>query len=258
MIKVARAGTVIGEYPETDMPALIRAKTILPTDDYWAPGMSNWAKVLTYQETSPAQTPPPPLPKTEGANNQSKGPVPAWLMASGGIGLIIFGITAFYLIIKEPVIDPKERGAFIACKAAADAGNLQAQMELGALYAKGKGVRKNSEAAERILLGAAKSGHPEVFLELADFYRWRSAFETSEQGIRFNGFVDYRRAYAYARLAWSSKDYKEGVTSVIARVTMHSAEEHMSAAEVAEAKKLAAAIRDRIFEEKGYRVPLIE
>jgi hypothetical protein len=39
---------------------------------------------------------------------------------------------------------------------------------------------------------------------------------------------------------------------------MHSAEEHMSAAEVAEAKKLAASIRDRIFEEKGYRVPLIE
>jgi hypothetical protein len=235
MIKVARAGTVIGEYPEADMPALIRAKTILPTDDYWAPGMSNWAKVLTYQETSPAQTPPPPLPKTEGANNQSRGPVPAWLMAAGGIVLIIFGITAFYLIIKEPVIDPKAKEEFIACKAKADSGNLQSQMELN----------------------AAKRGHPEVFYKLSEFYRWRRALETSEQGIRFNGGPDYQRSYAYARLAWSNKDYGAAI-SVGGRVIMHSAEEHMSAAEVAEAKKLAASIRDRIFEEKGYRVPLIE
>ncbi len=257
MIKVARAGTVIGEYPEADMPALIRAKTILPTDDYWAPGMSNWAKVLTYQETSPAQTPPPPPPKTEGANNQSRGPVPAWLMAAGGIVLIIFGITAFYLIIKEPVIDPKAKEEFIACKAKADSGNLQSQMELGLLYAEGKGVRRNSEIAEKLLLNAAKTGHPEVFYKLSEFYRWRRALETSEQGIRFNGGPDYQRSYAYARLAWSNKDYGAAI-SVGGRVIMHSAEEHMSAAEVAEAKKLAASIRDRIFEEKGYRVPLIE
>lgn len=258
MIKVARAGVVIGEYPEAEIPALIRTKVILPTDDYWAPGMSNWAKVLTYQETRMAQTSPPPLPKTEGANNQSKGPVPAWLMASGGIGLIVFGITAFYLIIKEPVIDPKAKEEFIACKAEADAGNLRSQMELGLLYKKGQGVRKNTEVAEKLLLSAAKTGNPEVLYELSEFYRFRTLFEASEQGIRFNGGANYQRAYAYARLAWSNKDYREGVFSVMGRVVMHSAEEHMSAAEVAEAKKLAASIRDRIFEEKGYRVPLID
>ena len=252
MIKVARAGVVIGEYPEADMPALIRAKVILPTDDYWAPGMSNWAKVLTYNEPIIDKSSPPPLPKTAGAKNKSKVLVPAWVIA-----LTILGTIAYYLIVKEPVIDPKAKEEFIACKAEADAGNLRSQMELGLLYKKGQGVRKNSEVAEKLLLSAAKTGNPEVFYELSEFYRWRRTFETSEQGIRFNGGPDYQRSYAYARLAWSNKDY--GVaTSVGGRAIMHSAEEHMSAAEVAEAKKLAASIRDRIFEEKGYRVPLID
>ena len=252
MIKVARAGVVIGEYPEADMPALIRAKVILPTDDYWAPGMSNWAKVLTYNEPIIDKSSPPPLPKTAGAKNQSKVLVPAWVIA-----LTILGTIAYYLIVKEPVIDPKAKEEFIACKAEADAGNLRSQMELGLLYKEGQGVRKNSEVAEKLLLSAAKTGNPEVFYELSEFYRFRTLFETSEQGIRFNGGPDYQRSYAYARLAWSNKDY--GVaTSVGGRVIMHSAEEHMSAAEVAEAKKLAASIRDRIFEEKGYRVPLID
>ncbi len=179
-------------------------------------------------------------------------------MASGGVGLIIFGIMAFYLIIKEPVIDPKEKEEFIACKAEADAGNLRSKMELGWLHAKGRGVRLNSEEAERLLLDAAKTGNPEVFLKLSEFYRFRPPFETSRTGIRFNGYGDYRRSYAYARLAWSNKGYVEGVFSLMGQVMMHGAEEHMSAAEVSEGKKLAAAIRDRIYEEKGYHVPLID
>jgi hypothetical protein len=258
MIKVARAGVVIGEYPKADIPALVRAKVILPTDDYWTAGMTGWSKVEGILITESKGSRPPPIPTSKPSNPPQERIIPTPLIALAVCGLIVCAVTAVYLVVKEPSLDPKQKEEFFALKAKAEAGNLRSQMELALLYANGRGVRLNSQEAERLLLDAAKTGNPEVFWSLSEFYRFRPPFETSRTGIRFNGYGDYRRSYAYARLAWSNKDYDEGVTSVVARVVMHSAEERMSAAEVAEAKKLAAAIRDRIFEEKGYRVPLIE
>ena len=59
MIKVARAGVVIGEYPKADIPALVRANVILPTDDYWTAGMAGWSKVSSLLNSSGQ---PPALP----------------------------------------------------------------------------------------------------------------------------------------------------------------------------------------------------
>lgn len=44
-IRVIRNGSMIGEYPEADIAALLRAKVILPDDSYLAPGMKASAPV---------------------------------------------------------------------------------------------------------------------------------------------------------------------------------------------------------------------
>ena len=45
MIRIARAGNILGEYEKADVPALVRAQVIQSTDDYWEAGMAGWAKV---------------------------------------------------------------------------------------------------------------------------------------------------------------------------------------------------------------------
>ena len=72
MIKVARAGVIIGEYPPSDIPALVRAKVILPTDDYWTAGMAGWSKVssLASGSQSAIQQPPALPPQGRAVNSQ--------------------------------------------------------------------------------------------------------------------------------------------------------------------------------------------
>jgi len=60
MIKIARAGKVIGEYNRGDVPALVQSKTVLATDDYWTSGMAVWAKVSTLLLEIEASAPTPP------------------------------------------------------------------------------------------------------------------------------------------------------------------------------------------------------
>ena len=60
MIKIARAGKVIGEYNRGDVPALVQSKTVLTTDDYWTSGMAAWAKVSSLLSEIEASAPPPP------------------------------------------------------------------------------------------------------------------------------------------------------------------------------------------------------
>lgn len=67
-IRVIRHGSMIGEYPEADIAALLRAKVILPDDSYLAPGMKAPAPVselLLKMVLAPAPavgTPIPPMP----------------------------------------------------------------------------------------------------------------------------------------------------------------------------------------------------
>ena len=60
MIKIARAGKVIGEYNRGDVPALVQSKTVLASDDYWTSGMAAWAKVSSLLSEIEACAPPPP------------------------------------------------------------------------------------------------------------------------------------------------------------------------------------------------------
>ncbi len=60
MIKIARAGKVIGEYNRADIPALVQSKTVLGSDDYWTSGMAAWAKVSSLLSEIEASVPPPP------------------------------------------------------------------------------------------------------------------------------------------------------------------------------------------------------
>ena len=73
MIRIARAGNILGEYEKADVPALVRAQVIQSTDDYWEAGMAGWAKVsdLLNQPqgaatAAPAQSPAPSLARKDG------------------------------------------------------------------------------------------------------------------------------------------------------------------------------------------------
>ena len=45
IIKVRRAGKIIGEYPIEAVRVRVRNQSILPTDEYWTEGMSRWESV---------------------------------------------------------------------------------------------------------------------------------------------------------------------------------------------------------------------
>jgi hypothetical protein len=84
MIKVARAGVVIGEYPKADIPALVRAKVILPTDDYWTAGMAGWSKVSSLLNSS-GQPPalPPKSPATKYGQREPSSNIALWKVLAG-------------------------------------------------------------------------------------------------------------------------------------------------------------------------------
>jgi len=45
IITFARNGQEIGQYHEDEVPALVASGEILPSDDYWHEGLSEWRKV---------------------------------------------------------------------------------------------------------------------------------------------------------------------------------------------------------------------
>lgn len=103
MIKVARAGVIIGEYPPSDIPALVRAKVILPTDDYWTAGMAGWSKVSTMPSSTGQQQGLPPAlpPQRQVIGNQQ----PAtslnlvWIVLAGvGVVLAVLCFLFFYQV----------------------------------------------------------------------------------------------------------------------------------------------------------------
>ena len=64
IIKIARAGNVIGEFSADSIASLIQSGTLLPSDHYWKNGMSGWALLgpLTNWEKTALPSEPPPVP----------------------------------------------------------------------------------------------------------------------------------------------------------------------------------------------------
>jgi len=53
-IQIARSGDIIGSHPVAAMPSLVASGAVLPTDQYWHEGMSDWAIVGgTWQAVAP-------------------------------------------------------------------------------------------------------------------------------------------------------------------------------------------------------------
>jgi hypothetical protein len=64
--RFARKGQVFKELTEEDgalIPHLIKSGEILPTDDYWMPGMQAWNKVSLRDWNAPAASTPAPTPQ---------------------------------------------------------------------------------------------------------------------------------------------------------------------------------------------------
>jgi hypothetical protein len=106
MIKVARAGVIIGEYPPSDIPALVRAKVILPTDDYWTAGMAGWSKVSTMPgSTGQQQGLPPALPPQRQAivNQQPATSLNVVWIVLAGVGVVLAVLTFLFEVVPLPV-----------------------------------------------------------------------------------------------------------------------------------------------------------
>ena len=65
LIHISRGGVVIGKYPVDDMPVLLGAGTVLPTDFFWQKGMTDWLLVnsrFKVPEAPPPKVDPAPDP----------------------------------------------------------------------------------------------------------------------------------------------------------------------------------------------------
>lgn len=63
--KVGRDGAILGVFDEPEMVYMVSCGKVLGTDDYWAEGMTTWAKVSSrevWTVSAPAPSSPPPLP----------------------------------------------------------------------------------------------------------------------------------------------------------------------------------------------------
>ena len=97
LIKIARDGKAIGEYSLADLGRALRAKTILPTDHYWRPGMSAWERVhfiATEAEAAiPREVSPPPPPA--GSASSAEASVPARLyFVLGAVSIPVSAVIA--------------------------------------------------------------------------------------------------------------------------------------------------------------------
>ncbi len=61
LVHIARAGRVLGRYPEADLPVLVGAGTVKASDHYWKKGMAGWLVVgTTFDPPKPKPVTPPP------------------------------------------------------------------------------------------------------------------------------------------------------------------------------------------------------
>jgi hypothetical protein len=114
MIKVARAGVVIGEYPPSDIPALVRAKVILPTDDYWTAGMAGWSKVSAMPgSTGQQQGMPPALPPQRQVigNQQPASSLNVVWIVLAGVGVVLAVLSFLFFYQATP---PMSAGRYVA------------------------------------------------------------------------------------------------------------------------------------------------
>ena len=119
---------------------------------------------------------------------------------------------------------------------AAERGHADAQCELGLMYKTGKGVPENYKEAVKWLRLAAEQGEPRAQYTLGEMYRWG-------EGVP----KDYVRAYAWTILAGT----QEGFPPKVVSVTKEQLRPSMTAAQVAEAQKLAGEIYRRIESSKS-------
>jgi len=113
LIKIARDGKTIGEYTLADLGQALRAKTILPTDHFWRPGMTAWERVHFIAEEAEAAipreataTPPPPsIPPSVGSASSVEASVPGRLYFV--LGAISIPVAAVIALLD--VTDVRER-----------------------------------------------------------------------------------------------------------------------------------------------------
>lgn len=107
LIKIARDGKTIGEYSLADLGLALRAKTVLPTDHYWRPGMSAWERVhfiATEAEAAiPREVSPPPAPAVSVASAEASVPGRLYFV----LGAISIPVAA--VIALMDVTDVRER-----------------------------------------------------------------------------------------------------------------------------------------------------
>ena len=74
LIHIARAGQILGRYPEADLPVLVGAGTVKASDHYWKKGMAGWVLVgTTFDPPKPKPaTPPPATPPPRSCGTWSK------------------------------------------------------------------------------------------------------------------------------------------------------------------------------------------
>ncbi len=105
LIKIARDGKGIGEYSLTDLGLALRAKTVLPSDYYWRPGMKDWEMVqLIATEAEGAVTltassaPTPPTAGMETKETTATSPMSRLHLVIGVVALLCS--LPFFLFMK--------------------------------------------------------------------------------------------------------------------------------------------------------------
>eukprot|EP01034_Spumella_vulgaris_P040365 gene40365-49920_t len=72
--------------------------------------------------------------------------------------------------LKDDAKDPAAQAAFAETRAAAEAGDVEAQLKLGEMYQHGKGVQRDDAQALEWLTKAAEAGNPEAQFRVASFF----------------------------------------------------------------------------------------
>ncbi len=245
MIKVARAGVVIGEYPKADIPALVRAKVIMPTDDYWTTGMAGWSKVE-------ALLTPPPITMKPDVDTQRRSPapsVPAGKPKQSNRSLwVTLGATAFFVcllilifsVLLRPKIDPEQEAAFKSLQEKVASGDAKSLIALALCFQDGKGTSTDKEQAEGLFTRAAELGDPEALYRLAEFFYLNAGAKNSMS-----------KAYAFSKLAYG---HPQRVFE--SKLISEHLEEHATEAQKARGLELAEVVRDKIFVKSGINVQL--
>ncbi len=223
--------------------ALLRAKVIQESDDYWAQGMTSWRKVSELKEASgPVVTPcatdstdqlgePTPSAKTGNKN--------AFKIAGGSIAAVLL-MALIASQLSQAGVDPKEREAFLELQKKAQGGDAKSQVELAFSYREGKGTGIDRDESLQWLHKAASLGSLEGLLLVAEYYYGMDAPA---------GKTDLAKAYAYAKVALDIK----GADDMTPRGTFPKARARLllevlpiSNSQISEGEEIASRLRQEI------------